>query len=124
MLKSKILICDDSIQYLRMLQMVLGTMTGAEVFTEREAKNIYKRLIEQEYDLLIMDPCMMNMTCEKLIAEIKKEKRLQHLSILCLSLDNNAENIANKAGADNFLSKLGDLSVLISLVNDALRNKD
>lgn len=85
MLKSKILICDDSIQYLRMLQMVLGTMTGAEVFTEREAKNIYKRLIEQEYDLLIMDPCMMNMTCEKLIAEIKKEKDSNiYPSFVCL----------------------------------------
>lgn len=105
--QATILVVDDA-RFFRELLVDLLTDRNANLLTADSAADAWERLRQQSVDLMIIDINLPDKNGLDLIREIRAEKELVKLPILCISgvyrKDDDA-TAAIRAGADDFISK-------------------
>lgn len=115
----KILIVEDDLDINNLLAEILkgaGYETDS-AYTGREALLLLKL---KEYDLVILDLMMPNMTGEEVIQEIRKNNKI---SIIVISAKGDKDTKINvlKLGADDFIKKPFDIDEVLAQVQANIR---
>ncbi len=116
--KKQILVVDDDESIVDCLQIVLES-EGYRVETTIHGENVVE-LVANHPDLLLLDLRMPGINGEDICRKLKAQPTTKYLPIIILSANNNTEEIAKKAGADDFLGKPFDMYALLSKVKTQL----
>lgn len=111
-----ILIADDNPIQLKLFAMQLKNY-GFEVSTALDGMIALEMMRESLPDAVISDILMPNMDGYKLCLEIKRDPKLCHIPVLLLTshyLENEDFDLANKVGANGYLTRTPDVGNLIS----------
>jgi len=107
----KIMICDDDPGILEMMVMIIEEY-GFEVFTEANSVNVLKDLEREKPDLLLLDIWMPVLSGDQILKTIKAEPKFSSLPVIMYSASAEGLAIAQKAGADDYISKPFDMNDL------------
>ena len=115
--KKKILIVDDDPVVLEMVKDYLADK-GYEVFTFDRGLGTSNEIAKVKADLLILDIDMPALSGDKICEIIREEGYFPHLKILMYSAleERELKKTAEEQGADDFLHKSADMSVLANKV--------
>ncbi len=122
--KSEILIVEDSATQAERLAYILEK-NGYIVFRAANGKEALAYLETKTPTMVISDIVMPEMDGFQLCMEIKKETRLMHLPVLLLTTLSEPEDVIRglECGADNFMNKPYEESVLLSRIHYILLNR-
>jgi DNA-binding response OmpR family regulator len=107
----KIMVCDDDPGILEMMVMIIEEY-GFEVYTEVNSVNVLKDLEREKPDLLLLDIWMPILSGDQILKTIKAEPKFSNLPIIMYSASAEGLAIAQKAGADDYISKPFDMNDL------------
>ena len=123
LLRKKVLVADDNIEFLSILATVLGDQ-GYEVTMARNGSQAYEKILHHEYDLVILDVKMPKMGGVEAVKAIRE--RNPHVYIIMFSGEATQSEIADALvyGADRFLTKPLGIKRLIEEIKqiDSLRH--
>jgi len=103
----KILVVDDMATMRKIIKGLLDQL-GFKNIDEAEDGNVaLQKLRSGNYDFVITDWNMPNMTGLELVQEIRKDENLKHLPVLMVTAEAKKENVllAIKAGVNNYIVK-------------------
>jgi DNA-binding response OmpR family regulator len=113
-MSKKILVADDDPGILEAIQLVLED-EGYEVVTTVDGETIYQ--MEKEYpDLLLLDIWMSGQDGSDICKFLKSRETTKDIPIIMISANKDTEEIAKKAGADDFITKPFEIEELINKV--------
>ncbi|RYF24837.1 MAG: response regulator [Flavobacteriales bacterium] len=115
----KILICDDDPGILEMLELLLEE-TGHQIIPEANSLNVRSILERESPDLVVLDLWMPVLSGDQVLKMIRENQATKSLPVIVISASTDGKEIADKAGATNFLAKPFDVDELISLVDSYL----
>lgn len=110
-MSKKIMVCDDDYGILEMMAMLMEEY-GYEVFTEARSVNVLKDLEMEKPDLLLLDIWMPVLSGDQVLKTIKAEPRFAGIPVIMYSASAEGQAIAQKAGADDYISKPFDMNDL------------
>lgn len=110
-MSKKIMVCDDDHGILEMISMIMEEY-GYEVFTEAESVNVLKDLEQEKPDLLLLDIWMPVLSGDQVLKTIKTEPKFASIPVIMYSASAEGQLIAQKAGADDYISKPFDMNDL------------
>jgi len=115
----KILIVDDFSTMRRIIRNILKQLEFTNVEEADDGDVAFEKLKEADYDLLITDWNMPNMSGLDLLKEIRANEKLEDLKILLVSAEAEKENIiqAVQAGANEYVVKPFTADVLGQKIN-------
>jgi len=99
---------------------------GFDVLTARNGKEGLKKAMEYFPDLIISDIMMPEKNGIEMCREIKESKKANHIPVVLLTAKTLTENQLEgyKTGADAYLTKPFDESLLITVVENILKNRE
>jgi CheY-like chemotaxis protein len=119
-----ILLVDDSEVALKMIEAALAKK-GYRVITARGGREGLLRMRETLPDLVILDGMLPDVHGFEVCREIKKDKRLHEVPVLILSAIHTgwrfAEDVKQKYGADDYLTKPFEASELLRRIESLLK---
>lgn len=115
----KIMICDDDHGILEVLEMMLE-IEGFTVFTESNSTNLLNEIKRNTPDLLLMDLWMPVLSGDQILKMIRTTEDYKNLPVIILSASVDGKEIANNAGADDFIPKPFNMDDIISNINHLL----
>jgi two-component system chemotaxis response regulator CheY len=115
----KILIVDDFSTMRRIIRNILKQLEFVNVEEAEDGSIAFEKLKEADYDLLITDWNMPNMTGLDLLKEVRANEKLKDLKVLLVSAEAEKENIiqAAQAGANEYVVKPFTADVLGKKIN-------
>ena len=115
----KILIVDDFSTMRRIIRNILKQLEFINVEEAEDGNVAFEKLKEADYDLLITDWNMPNMSGLDLLKEIRANEKLEDLKILLVSAEAEKENIiqAVQAGANEYVVKPFTADILEKKIN-------
>jgi two-component system chemotaxis response regulator CheY len=115
----KILIVDDFSTMRRIIRNILKQLEFINVEEAEDGSIAFEKLKEADYDLLITDWNMPNMTGLDLLKEIRANEKLKNLKVLLVSAEAEKENIiqAAQAGANEYVVKPFTAVILEQKIN-------
>ena len=115
----KILIVDDFSTMRRIIRNILKQLEFINVEEAEDGSVAFEKLKEADYDLLITDWNMPNMSGLDLLKEIRANEKLEDLKILLVSAEAEKENIiqAAQAGANEYVVKPFTADILGQKIN-------
>ncbi len=119
----KILIVDDIKESLDLLEDILTTY-NFETVRAMNGIEALEKLSTEKVQLIISDVLMPKMDGFQLCREIKKQPNLKSIPFIFYTanyIDPGDEHFARSVGADRYLIKPIDISVLVDAVNDATK---
>lgn len=112
--RKKILVADDDPSILEAIQMILED-AGYEVSTTVDGETVYK--MEKEYpDLLLLDIWMSGQDGRDICKFLKSRESTKDIPIIMISANKDTQEIAKKAGADDFIVKPFEMKDLLAIV--------
>jgi len=111
-----ILIFEDDTIILEVITVVL-TDLGFQVEVSETSHDIIQKVESAEPDLILMDNWIPNIGGVEATRLLKADKRFSHIPVIYVSANNDIQSLANRAGANDFLSKPFDLEDLENIVN-------
>lgn len=123
--KGKILVVEDEDDIRNLILMHLGR-EGHELKSSGRGAEALELLRKEDFDLVILDWMLPEMSGLEIIREIRKAKSHDDLNILMVTAKStNADLIQGlEAGADDYLVKPFELSVLMARTRALLRRKE
>jgi len=115
----KILICDDDLGILEMLELLLEE-TGHQIIPEANSLNVRSILERESPDLVILDLWMPVLSGDQVLKMIRENPSTNDLPVIVISASTDGKEIADQAGATQFLAKPFDVDELINLVEHHL----
>lgn len=117
--KMKILIVDDFSTMRRIIRNILKQLGFINVEESEDGCAAFEKLKESDYDLLITDLNMPNMTGLDLLKEVRANEKLKDLKVLLVTAEAEKENIiqAAQAGANEYVVKPFTADVLGQKIN-------
>jgi len=114
-IKKKILIADDEIDFIKVLQKRLLTK-GFDVITALSGEEALKKVKEEKPDALLLDIMMPGEDGLSVLNKIREEKN--NILVFIITSFSNEErfSVANKFNASGFILKNGDLQKEIQKV--------
>ena len=105
----KILLIEEDAVVSRILQIGLAKNLGAEVFTALGAEEGFRKLKDEEINLLVLDMFLQNQTTLDLIKKIKNDPETSAIPIVVITMIGDKENTdaARSLGVDSFIIKGG-----------------
>lgn len=73
-------------------------------------------------DLILLDLWMSGIDGRDICKHLKSQDLTKHIPIIIVSANRDTEQIAQKCGADDFLAKPFDMTVMIEKINTLLKN--
>jgi len=119
----KVLIVDDIKESLDLLEDILTTY-NFETIRARNGYEALEQLAKHQVQLIISDVLMPKMDGFQLCREVKKQTHLKSIPFIFYTanyIDPADEHFARSVGADRYLIKPIDISVLINAVNETTR---
>ena len=115
----KILIVDDFSTMRRIIRNILKQLGFINVEEAEDGSAAFEKLKEADYDLLITDLNMPNMTGLDLLKEVRANEKLKDLKVLLVTAEAEKENIiqAAQAGANEYVVKPFTADVLGQKIN-------
>ncbi|WP_456464473.1 chemotaxis response regulator CheY [Persephonella sp.] len=103
----KILVVDDMATMRRIIKGLLEQLGFKNIDEAEDGKVALQKLKSSNYDFVITDWNMPNMTGLELVQEIRKDPDLKHLPVLMVTAEAKKENVllAIKAGVNNYIVK-------------------
>jgi len=104
---TKFLVVDDMATMRRIIRSLLEQLGYKSIDEAEDGVEALKKLRSQNYDFVITDWNMPNMTGLELVQEIRKDSQLKHLPVLMVTAEAKKENViaAIKAGVNNYVVK-------------------
>jgi two-component system alkaline phosphatase synthesis response regulator PhoP len=93
---------------------------GYELRLLRMADKTVKNLLEDKFDLVLMDKLLSGMDGTHICTEIRKTDTISHTPILMMSALNGARKICIDAGATDFIYKPFEMKDLFAIVKDTI----
>ncbi|KIA96163.1 hypothetical protein OC25_03490 [Pedobacter kyungheensis] len=118
--KKKILICDDDEGIIDVLEMIMEEV-GHEVMSVNDSLKVQEVIDKVQPDLLILDLWMPRLSGQDVLRYLRSHPQHDKLPVIVISASRDGEQIANAAGADQFIAKPFDLGNIVESV-DALLN--
>ncbi len=109
------MICDDDHGILEMVEMIIEEY-GYQVSTEINSLNLLKTIDFEKPDLLLLDIWMPVLSGDQVIKTIRADSKLRNLPIIMYSASSEGEAIAEKSGADDYISKPFDIDILVGKI--------
>ncbi len=115
----KILIVDDFSTMRRIIRNILKQLEFINVEEAENGSAAFEKLKDADYDLLITDWNMPNMTGLDLLKEVRANEKLKDLKVLLVTAVAEKENIiqAAQAGANEYVVKPFTADVLGQKIN-------
>ena len=115
----KILIVDDFSTMRRIIRNILKQLEYVDVEEAEDGSVAFEKLKEADYDFVITDWNMPNMTGLDLLKEIRANEKLKDLKILLVTAEAEKENIiqAAQAGVNDYVVKPFTADVLEQKIN-------
>ncbi len=103
----RILVVDDMATMRRIIKGLLNQLGYKNIEEAEDGKVAFQKLKSQEFDFVITDWNMPNMTGLELVQEIRKDPELKDLPVLMVTAEAKKENVlmAIKAGVNNYIVK-------------------
>ena len=124
--KVKVLIVEDE-QDIRELMSFHLSKQNIEVDTAEDGRIAYDKLLNNKYDLLIMDWMIPEVSGLDLISWIRKKEHIQYKTpVLMVTAKSDPENIVLglETGADDYMIKPFDFNVLTARVQNLLERSE
>ena len=104
---TRFLVVDDMATMRRIIRSLLEQLGYKNIDEAEDGAEALKKLRNQDYDFVITDWNMPNMTGLELVQEIRKDSTLKHLPVLMVTAEAKKENViaAIKAGVNNYVVK-------------------
>ncbi len=112
-----VLIYEDDEGITEIIRLVLEGK-GYHVITQSNSTNIYSKIEEVKPDLILLDLWMPGLSGEEITRQLKADASTEHLPVIIISANKDAEKIASNAGATAFLAKPFDISALEDIVDE------
>ncbi len=103
----KILVVDDMSTMRRIVKSLLEQLGFSNIDEAEDGKVALQKLENGQYDFVITDWNMPNMTGLELVEAIRSNENLKHLPVLMVTAEAKKENVimAIKAGVNNYIVK-------------------
>src|SRR5678816_3845076 len=118
---ARILVIDDDPDIGVMIKMMLE-YKGYSVSVAVRAEQAEEMIVEESFDLLIMDMLLSGTNGIDLCGDLKKNPKTAHLPVIMISAHPNAKEICLQAGADEFISKPFDMQDILSKIDRLIHN--
>ncbi len=122
MSKHRILVVDDDPDIGMMIKIMLE-YRGYSVLVTQRAEQVEDLLLNDHFDLLIMDMLLSGMNGMDICAGLKKDKNLAAVPVIMISAHPNAKEISVEAGAEDFLSKPFDMEDMLSKIRRLIQQR-
>lgn len=112
----KVFVFDDNIDILELCTIIL-TDAGYEIKTSATSNNIIEQVSAYKPDIIFMDNWLPDVGGIEATQELKSHPDFKHIPVIYFSANNDVSSLAEKAGADSFLSKpfnIEDLEKIVS----------
>ena len=119
MIKNKILIFDDNVHILDLCTEILNDL-GCEVKTSATTNDVVEKVRHHLPQLIFMDNWLPDISGIEATRLIKAESDLQQIPVIYFTANPNIKNLAEDAGADNYLAKPFDIDVFEEIVKKYL----
>ncbi|MEO6818865.1 MAG: response regulator [Ginsengibacter sp.] len=119
----KVLIFDDNLDLLELCTLILEDI-GCIVATSSTSDDADLQVMEHSPDIILMDNWLPNLSGIEATQLIKSHKALRHIPVIYFSANNNVEQLANEAGANDYLAKPFDIADLENIVKKHMRIMD
>lgn len=105
--KQKVLICDDSITNVLILSKLLETECQVDTITETDPRKVMQWVVEQEFDLLMLDIEMPYLSGIQVMESVRKSYDMDRLPIIILTgnIEPQTKIHALEQGANDFINK-------------------
>lgn len=113
-----ILIADDDPAILDSLQFML-TEAGYNVEGTADSREV-KKLAQKKPNLLLLDIWMSGESGEDICKELKAADTTRNIPIIMISANRDTEDIARKAGADDFIEKPFEMDDLLTKIDNLI----
>lgn len=114
-----ILVFDDDKAILEIFSIVLES-AGYHVEISATSHDIIEKVANTNPDLVIMDNWIPEIGGVEATKLLKKHPDFKHIPVIYCSANNDVESLANKAGAETYLSKPFDLDELERKVEEII----
>lgn len=115
----KIFIFDDDHDILEICIIILESK-GYEVSTSETSNNIIEKVNSFNPDIIFMDNWIPDIGGAEATRLLKADEQLKHIPVIYFSANNDIHSLAQKAGADNYLSKPFNINELENMVEKTL----
>ncbi len=109
------MIFDDNVDILELCSLILSS-AGYETLTSENANNIEEQVAAFMPDLILMDNWLPDIGGVVATQTLKKNNKLSHIPVIYFSANNDVKNLANIAGATDYLTKPFDIDELEKMV--------
>jgi DNA-binding response OmpR family regulator len=116
---NKILLVEDDYN-LGLMICELLELNGYEVKLLRMADRTVKNLLEEKFDLVLMDKLLSGMDGTDICAKIRNTDTISHIPILMMSALDGARKNCIEAGATSFIDKPFEIKDLMVCVKDTI----
>ncbi|MDQ1142902.1 response regulator [Pedobacter agri] len=113
----KIVICDDDLDIVEMLEIVLED-SNLEVITETDSRKVIELISDNHPDVILLDLWMPVITGDQVVKQIRSDNSIANIPILIMSAAQDGHQIAQEVGANGFISKPFDIDQLIERVQE------
>ena len=107
-MNKKVFIFDDNIEILELCTEILQGI-GCEVKTSPTTNRVEQQVADYMPDLIFMDNWLPDMSGIEATKLLKANDRLKNIPVIYFSANSNISELANQAGADDFLAKPFDI---------------
>ncbi len=114
-MRKKILVCDDDTGILELIKTILQE-EGFLVKVINNGKGIKEQIKQYKPDLILLDIWMPGLNGTEVIKLLKTDPETVNIAIILISALNETEEIAIKAGANDYLSKPFNINDLLAKV--------
>jgi CheY-like chemotaxis protein len=115
-MNKKVFIFDDNIDILELCTLILED-AGYDIRTSITSNDIVAQVSAYMPDIIFMDNWLPDVGGIEATQELKAHPDLKHIPVIYFSANNDVSALAQKAGADNYLSKPFDIHALEEMVN-------
>lgn len=119
---NKILLVEDDHNLGLMIRELLE-LNGYGVTLLRMGNKAIENLLEEEFDLVLLDKLLSGADGADICAEIRKTDAISHTPILMMSALNGARESCIVAGATGFIAKPFEIKDLLADVKDAISKR-
>ncbi|KFF00526.1 histidine kinase [Chryseobacterium formosense] len=110
-----IMVCDDDQGIVDVLEILLDA-EGFNVITEINSTNLLKKIEVHKPDLLLLDLWMPLLSGDQVLKTIRNTESIKKLPVIVLSASVDGSDIAEDAGANDFVAKPFNLDDIINKI--------
>lgn len=118
-MNKKVIIFDDNAEILELCTEILEDL-GLEVKTTPTTNQIIQLVTDYMPDLIFMDNWLPDISGVEATRLLKKEERLKDIPVIYFSANSNIGELAQEAGADDYLAKPFDIDTFETMVKKYL----